>query len=43
MVDAHLAVSAARLGHDILTSDLEDLTRLTAVLGPAAPTVRSWP
>lgn len=43
VVDAHLAISAVRLGHDILTSDLKDLTRLTTVFGPAAPIVHSWP
>lgn len=43
VVDAHLAICAARLGHDVVTSDFEDLTRLTTVLGPAAPIVRSWP
>ncbi len=43
IVDAHLVICAVRLGHDILTGDPDDLTTLGAVLGPAAPTVYSWP
>jgi hypothetical protein len=43
IVDAHLVICAVRLGHDILTGDPDDLTTLTSVLGPAAPTVHSWP
>ena len=43
VVDAHLVIIAMRLGHDILTGDPDDLTMLTSVLGPAAPTVHSWP
>ena len=43
VVDAHLVICAVRLGHDILTGDPGDLAILTAVLGPAAPTVYSWP
>jgi predicted nucleic acid-binding protein len=43
VVDAHLVIIAVRLGHDILTSDPDDVTTLTAVLGPAAPTVHAWP
>lgn len=42
VVDAHLVIIAVRLGHDILTGDPDDLTTLTAVLGPAAPTVHAW-
>lgn len=43
VVDAHLVIIALRVGHDILTSDPDDLTVLTTVLGPAAPTVHAWP
>jgi predicted Zn-dependent protease len=43
VVDAHLVITALRLGHDILTGDPGDLTTLTAVLGPASPTVHPWP
>lgn len=43
VVDAHLVITALRLGHDILTGDPGDLTTLTAVLGPASPTVHAWP
>ena len=43
VVDAHLVICAARLGRDILTGDPDDLTALATVLGPAAPTVHSWP
>ena len=43
VVDAHLVISAGRIGHDILTGDLDDLVPLAALLGPAAPTVLPWP
>jgi len=43
VVDAHLVISAMRLNHDILTGDPDDLNRLTATLGPAAPTIHTWP
>lgn len=43
VVDAHLVICAIRLGQDILTGDPDDLTRLTAPLGPAAPTIHTWP
>lgn len=43
VVDAHLVIMALRLGHDILTGDPDDLRALTAVLGPAGPTVHAWP
>jgi predicted nucleic acid-binding protein len=43
VVDAHLVICAIRLGHDILTGDPGELTRLTAPLGPAAPTIHAWP
>ncbi len=43
VVDAHVVITAVRLGRDILTGDANDLSALSAVLGPAAPTVHSWP
>ncbi len=43
VVDAHVVITAVRLGHDILTGDPDDLTMLSAVLGPASPTVHTWP
>jgi hypothetical protein len=43
VVDAHLVITAVRLGHDILTGDPADLTTLTSILGPASPTVHAWP
>ncbi len=43
VVDAHLVITALRLGHDILTGDPADLTTLMSVLGPASPTVHAWP
>lgn len=43
VVDAHLVITAVRIGHDILTGDPDDLTELSAALGPAAPTVHPWP
>jgi predicted nucleic acid-binding protein len=43
VVDAHLVITAVRLGQDILTGDPDDLTRLSAVLGPASPTIHAWP
>ena len=43
VVDAHLVITAVRLGHDILTGDPDDLTTLSEALGPAAPTVHLWP
>ena len=43
VVDAHVVITAVRLGHDILTGDPDDLTTLTTVLGPAAPEIHAWP
>lgn len=43
VVDAHLVICALRLGDDILTSAPRDLAALAAPLGPAAPTIQSWP
>ncbi len=39
VIDAHLVITAVRLGDDILTGDPDDLTTLSAVLGPASPTI----
>ncbi len=43
VVDAHLVITALRLGDDILTGDPDDLATLSAVLGPATPAVHAWP
>ena len=43
VVDAHLVICAVRLGHDILTGDPHDITTLTAMFGPSAPVVHTWP
>ena len=43
VVDAHLVVCAVRLGHDILTGDPDDIATLTAMFGPTAPVVHTWP
>lgn len=43
VVGAHLVVCAVRTGHDILTGDPADITPLTTLFGPAAPTVHTWP
>ena len=43
VVDAHLVITAVRLGRDIVTGDPEDLTTLTSLLGPASPTAHAWP
>lgn len=43
VVDAHLVLTATRLGHDVLTGDTDDLSMLAACLGPIAPTVHAWP
>lgn len=43
VVDAHLVITAVRLGDDILTGDPDDLTTLSAALGPASPTIHAWP
>ena len=43
VVDAHLVITAVRLGHDILTGDPDDVTTVAGVLGPASPTVHPWP
>jgi hypothetical protein len=43
VVDAHLVVCAIRFGHDILTGDPDDIAPLTAMFGPPAPAVHTWP
>ena len=43
VVDAHLVITAVRLGDDILTGDPDDLTTLSTALGPAGPTIHAWP
>lgn len=43
IVDAHLVITAVRIGHDILTGDPDDLSTLSAALGPASPTIHNWP
>ncbi len=43
VIDAHLVITAVRLNDDILTGDPDDLTTLSAVLGPASPTIHPWP
>ncbi len=43
VVDADLVLTAVRLGHDIVTGDPKDLAALSAALGPASPTIHSWP
>ena len=43
VVDAHLVICAVRLGDDILTGDQDDIATLTAMFGPAAPAVHTWP
>ncbi len=43
VVDAHIVLTAVRLGHDIVTGDPKDLAALSSALGPAPPTIHSWP
>ena len=43
VVDAHLVITAVRLGDNILTGDPKDITMLSAALGPASPAVHAWP
>ena len=42
ILDAHLLACAIRLDDTIITSDLDDFTRLTAHLGEAEPRARHW-
>ena len=43
VVDAHITLLAVRLGHGIITGDTNDIERLAATFGPAAPPVHAWP
>lgn len=43
VVDAHLGLLAQRLGDDILTGDVDDLTRVAAALSSGRPKVHPWP
>lgn len=42
VVDAHLYVVAERIGHDILTSDVDDFASLRTAAAPNAPQVLAW-
>lgn len=42
VVDAHLVVLAARIGHNIITSDAGDFVALAGHLGTAAPRIHRW-
>ncbi len=42
VVDAHLFVVAQRIGHDILTADVDDFTSLRTAAAPNAPQVLAW-
>ena len=42
VVDAHLLACAIRLDDTVITSDVDDFTRLTAHLGEAEPRARHW-
>ena len=42
VVDAHLYVVAERIGHDILTSDVDDFASLRITTAPRAPQVLAW-
>lgn len=43
VVDAHLVLLAVRFGDAVLTGDPDDLGRVAAALGAAAPTIHAWP
>jgi hypothetical protein len=43
VVDAHLIITAVRLRDGVLTGDPGDLRALAEALGPAAPTIHTWP
>jgi hypothetical protein len=43
VVDAHLIITAVRLRDGVLTGDPDDLRALAEALGPAAPTIHTWP
>ena len=42
VVDAHLFVVAQRIGHNILTADVDDFTSLRTAAAPNAPQVLVW-
>jgi len=42
VVDAHLYLVAQRIGHDILTSDVDDFTSLHTAAAPNVPQVLAW-
>lgn len=42
VVDAHLFVVAQRIGHNILTADVDDFTSLRTAAAPNAPQVLAW-
>jgi len=42
VVDAHLVVLAAQIGHSIITSDAGDFIALAGRLGIAAPRIHRW-
>ena len=42
IVDAHLYVVAQRIGHDILTSDVDDFASLRTSAAPNTPQVLAW-
>ena len=42
VADAHLYVVARRIGHDILTSDVDDFASLGTAAAPNAPQVLAW-
>lgn len=42
VVDAHLYVVAERIGHDIVTSDVDDFASLRTTTAPHAPRVLAW-
>jgi hypothetical protein len=43
VVDAHLVQVASELGDAIITGDPDDLRRIAAVVGDAAPIIYAWP
>jgi hypothetical protein len=43
VVDAHLVLLAVRFGDAVLTGDPDDLGRVAAALGAAAPAIHAWP
>lgn len=43
VVDAHVVAVALRTGDAVLTCDVEDLSLISAPLGPSAPRIHEWP